>query len=176
MAVQGVATSAAASKPKPAAKPKPKPKPPAKPRPSTTERIIQEAHSLLGIHEIPAHSNSGPGVHTIQSSTGAYGAPWCVSTVQFIVLRVTGHTIADRTANAYYLASFGARAGWVKPHPVLGGPVVYRIGAGHAGTVVQVLADGSFYAIEGNEGDAVRLMHRDPRHVSCVFLAPPYLT
>ena len=149
---------------------------PAKPKPPTTaQRIVAEAHSLLGIHEVPDGSNSGPAVHRIQSATGAYGAPWCVSTVQYIVKQVTGHTIADGTAGVYYLISYGQAHGWQKPRPVVGGPVCYRIGQGHAGTVVQVLEDGSFYAVEGNEANAVRLMHRDPRTISCVFLKPPYL-
>jgi hypothetical protein len=174
--VQGFATSGPAKPaPKPKPKPRAKPKPKPAPAPSVASRIVTYAHTLLGIHEVPAHSNSGEAVRRIQAATGAYGAPWCVSTVQHIALHVTGHTIADRTANAYYLADYGARHGWVRPRPVLGGPVVYHLGAGHAGTVVQVLADGSFYAIEGNEGDAVRLMHRSPHAVRCVFLQPPYL-
>lgn len=151
-------------------------KPAVPPKPAIAARIVTEAHSLLGIHEQPMGSNDGPAVHRIQSATGAYKAPWCVSTVQFIIQQVTGHTIADDTANVYYLADYGARHGWVVPHPVIGGPVCYHVGAGHAGTVVQTLGDGSFYAVEGNEGDAVRLMHRDPRSIPCTFLKPPYLT
>jgi hypothetical protein len=159
-----------------APKPKPAPKPaPPHVKPTVAERIIAEAHELLGIHEIPAHSNLGPDVHRIQSATGAYGAPWCVSTVQFIVKQVVGHTIADGTAGVYYLADYGARHGWVEPRPVLAGPVCYRIGFGHAGTVVQVLDSHRFYAVEGNEMDAVRLVLRDSRRLSCVFLKPPYL-
>jgi hypothetical protein len=89
---------------------------------------------------------------------------------------VTGHTIADDTANVYYLADYGARHQWVRLVPILGGPVCYRIGQGHAGTVVHILPDGSFYAVEGNEGNAVRLMHRSSRQIPCTFLYPPYLT
>lgn len=151
----------------------PKQKPP---KLTTAQKIIAEARSLLGIHEIPDGSNSGPDVHRIQSSTGAYNAPWCVSTVQYIIEQATGSTIADRTANAYYLASYGTAHGWHRPLPVLAGPVVYRIGQGHAGTVVAVHADGTFDAVEGNEGNAVRLVYRDPRTLGCVFLKPPYLT
>lgn len=146
------------------------------PKPTTAQRIVTAAHALLGIHEQPDGSNSGPQVHEIQSATGAYGVPWCVSTVQYIVKQVTGKTIADDTANVYYLADYGARHGWVVPHPVVGGPVCYRIGQGHAGIVVRVLPGGSFYAVEGNEGNAVRLMHRSPEQLTCVFLKPPYLT
>jgi hypothetical protein len=155
-----------------AAKPaKPKPKPP-----TTAQRIVTEARSLLGIHEIPDGSNQGPDVHRIQSATGAYGLPWCVSTVQYIVKQVTGHTIADGTAGVYYLIDYAGRHDWTVPHAVVGGPVCYRIGQGHAGTVVTVHSDGTFDAVEGNEANAVRLMHRDPRTLSCVFLKPPYLT
>lgn len=142
---------------------------------TAAEAIVQEAHSLLGIHEVPIHSNGGPGVHEIQTSTGAFGAPWCVSTVQYIIKKVLGYTIADRTANVYYLAGYGEKHGWATYGPNVGGPVCYYIGLGHAGTVVQVLKDGTFYAIEGNEADAVRLMHRDPKQIHCVFLKPPYL-
>lgn len=144
-------------------------------KPSTASKIVAEAHKLLGIHEVPDGSNSGPAVIEIQTATGAYGAPWCVSTVQYIIRAVTGKTIADDTANVYYLADYGARHGWVVPRPVVGGPVCYHIGQGHAGTVVQVLADGTFYAVEGNEGNAVRLMHRSAPQLPCTFLKPPYL-
>lgn len=169
---------ASGTKPKPAPKPKPKPVPkPAPPVLTTAQKIVNHARELAaaGIHEIPAHSNQGPQVHWIQAATGAYGAPWCVSTVQRIILDVTDATIANRTASVYYLIDYGARNGWVVPRPVLGGPVCYRIGQGHAGTVVAVYPDGTFDAVEGNEADAVRLMHRDPRTLSCVFLKPPYL-
>lgn len=140
------------------------------------DRIVAEAHKLLGIREVPDGSNSGPAVHEIQTATGAFGAPWCVSTVQYIVRAVTGDTIADDTANVYYLASYGQRHGWEVPRPIVGGPVCYHVGQGHAGTIVQVLRDGTFYAIEGNEGNAVRLMHRDARTITCTFLRPPYLS
>jgi len=152
-----------------------KAKPPAKPQPTVVQRIVEEAHSLLGIHEVPPGSNQGPDVRRIQSATGAYGAPWCVSTVQYIVRAVTGKTIADDTANVYYLASYAGSHGWVKPRPVNAGPVCYHVGAGHAGTVVQVLDQWRFYAVEGNEADAVRLMLRDSRSIPCTFMQPPYL-
>lgn len=137
--------------------------------------VAKFARSLVGIHETPAHSNDGPGVHTIQSVTGAYRAPWCVSTVQFIVRHVLGFTIADRTANAYYLAAYAEKHGWTIPKPVVGAAVVYHLGAGHAGTVVQVNRGGAFLAVEGNEGDAVRLVERDPRGVKCTFILHPEL-
>ncbi len=149
-----------------------KPKPPTL---SPPQRVSQFAHTLLGIHEVPDGSNDGPAVHLLQNSTGAYHAPWCVSTVQYVWKNVFGHTLANDTANAYALADFGHHAGWTSVKPAVGGPVVYHIGQGHAGIVVQVLPDGTFYAIEGNEGNAVRLMHRDPKALVCSFLVPPAL-
>lgn len=137
--------------------------------------VVRAAHGLLGIHEVPDGSNDGPGVHRIQTSTGAYKAPWCVSTVQYVWKLVFGVTLADDTANAYHLADFANKAGWVVPRPVMGCPVVYHIGQGHAGIVEQVHPDGTFDAIEGNEGNAVRLVHRDPKAIRCTFIAPPQL-
>lgn len=137
--------------------------------------VIREAHSLLGIHEIPDGANDGAQVHEIQSSTGAYKAPWCVSFVQYVYKKCFSVTLADATANAYFLADFASKAGWTVPRPVSGGAVVYHIGAGHAGIVEQVHADGTFDAIEGNEGNAVQLMHRDPKAIRCTFIVPPQL-
>lgn len=128
------------------------------------------ARTLVGIHETPAHSNDGPDVHRLQSSTGAYRAPWCVSTRQYIDLHAIGTTYADRTANVYYYTDYAIRHGNVIAKPVIGCAVCYRIGAGHMGTVVKVYPDGTFDAVEGNEADAVRVVRRDPRHIHCTFV------
>ena len=61
------------------------------------------------------------------------------------------------------------------PKPVPGGPVVYQIGAGHMGIVVALHPNGTFDAVEGNEGNAVRLVTRDPRVLGCTFIEPPAL-
>ncbi len=143
--------------------------------PTKVKRVTSYAHSLLGIHEVPDGSNSGPAVHELQTSTGAFGAPWCVSTAQYVWEKVFGHTLYDRSANAYYCGEYAIRHGWAVAHPQPGGHVVYHIGQGHFGTVVKAYPDGTFDAVEGNEGNAVRLMHRDPRLLYCVFIAPPDL-
>lgn len=143
--------------------------------PAKQNEVSRTAHSILGVHEEPTGSNGGPRVHMIQEATGAFNAPWCVSTVQWIWKKTFGHTIADDTANAYYLADYAGKIGWVVPRPVIGGPVVYHVGAGHAGTVVDVYGDGTFDAIEGNEADRVMLVHRDPRTIRCTFICPPDL-
>ena len=142
--------------------------------------VCKVARSLVGIHEVPPHSNTGPpqvdgvGVRIIQGATGAFGAPWCVSTVQYIWKRVLGSTWAQDTANAYYLAEYARESKRTLEAPVPGCAVVYHIGSGHAGTVV-ALTGRTFEAIEGNEADAVRLMSRDPRTIGCTFILRPEL-
>lgn len=138
--------------------------------------IVKEARSLVGIREVPAHSNSGTAVHMIQSATHAYNAPWCVSTVQYIWQKVIGTTWAEDTAGAYFLADYAKKSGRVIVKPVAGCAVVYHIGQGHAGTVVEVKpGTPTFKAVEGNEADAVREMLRDPRYIGCTFILRPEL-
>lgn len=155
--------------------------PPATPAQHRAE-IAAYAQTLVGIHEVPAHSNDGPpqlhgvGVHVIQESTGAFRLPWCVSTGQFIWLHVLGSTWANRTAGAYALGEYAAQHGCVIAKPVVGCGVVYHVGAGHYGTVVKVnrLA-GTFLAVEGNEADRVALVSRNPRQIRCTFVLRPEL-
>lgn len=139
--------------------------------------VVVYARSLVGIRETPPHSNDGLAVRKLQAATGAFREPWCVSTVQAIWLHVLGTTWADRTANAYYLAAYARQHGCVIDRPLPGCAVVYRIGAGHAGTVVNVSPRlGTFVAVEGNEADSVAKVTRDPRHIGCTFILRPELT
>lgn len=137
--------------------------------------IVKEARSLVGIREVPMGSNSGTDVHRIQSATHAYNLPWCVSTVQYVWQKVIGTTWAEDTAGAYFLADYAKSHGAVIPRPVPGCAVVYRIGQGHAGTVVALAGGQAFHAVEGNEADAVREVLRDPTHLGCTFILRPEL-
>lgn len=137
--------------------------------------VASFANTLVGITEQPRGSNSGTKVRQIQSATGAYNAPWCVSTVQYIWRHTLGTPWANDTAGAYYLADYAIRHGATTPHPILGAAVVYHLGDGHAGTVVRVNRNGTFYAVEGNWGDAVAKVYRDPRTVPCTFVLRPEL-
>ncbi len=139
------------------------------------QHVVNAARALLGIHEVPDGSNSGPGVRMIQSATKAYGEPWCVSTVQYVWREVFGHTLADDTANAYYLADWALKHAIVIPVPVVGCPVVYHIGDGHAGIVCAVGNANQFHAVEGNEQNAVRWVARNPAAIRCTFILPPDL-
>lgn len=131
------------------------------------------ARTLIGIHE-EGGPNEGASVRKIQASTGAFGEPWCVSTIQYICLHVDGQTIANKTAGAYYLRSYAEKAGWTVPHPKVGAFVVYEIGEGHAGTVVTLFKNGTFDAVEGNYANAVELVLRDPKETECTFIVPPW--
>lgn len=132
--------------------------------------VIHEAMKLVGIREEPPGSNSGPLVHMIQTATGQFGVAWCVSTVQYIWKKALGSTWADDTAGAYFLADYAQKNGAVIPHPVAGCAVVYHMGDGHAGTVVMVNHNGTFWAVEGNWADQVVHILRDPRQIPCTFI------
>jgi hypothetical protein len=49
------------------------------------------------------------------------------------------------------------------------------MGDGHAGIVVRVNRNGTFWAVEGNWGDAVVHILRDPRSIPCTFVLRPEL-
>jgi hypothetical protein len=120
-----------------------------------------------------SHSNDGPAVHKIQSSTGAYRAPWCVSTVQYEDLHVLGSTYANRTAGVYQYLEYAQHHGHVVTKPLPGDVVAYLIGNGHMGRIVAVHSDGTFLAVEGNHADMCAIVPRNPRHVACRFIRRP---
>lgn len=138
-------------------------------------KIVKEALSLVGIKEVPLGSNGGAAVHLIQSSTGQYNVAWCVSTVQRIWKVTLGSTWALRTASAYFLEDYARKHKATIPHPVAGCAVVYHLGDGHAGTVVAVNRNGTFWAVEGNWGDEVVHILRNPRLIPCTFILRPEL-
>lgn len=135
--------------------------------------VVAYSYTLVGIREVPAHSNDGPAVRRIQSSTGAYGEPWCVSTVQYEDLHVLGSTWANRTAGVYQYLDYARSKGCLVAKPLPGDVVAYLIGAGHMGRVVAVHADGTFLAVEGNHSDSVAIVPRSPSQVPCRFIRRP---
>jgi hypothetical protein len=150
-------------------------KPPLTPGEKRRADVVRAAEALVGIREEPLGSNSGPQVHQIQTSTGAFGAPWCVSTIQYEWQKAGLGTWAEDTAGAYFLEDYARRNGCVIPRPLAGCSVVYHLGDGHAGTVVDVLRNGNFYAVEGNWGNEVVRILRNPRSIPCTFVLRPEL-
>lgn len=139
---------------------------------STPYQVLAIARGELGVCEAPMGSNDGTGVRRFQAVTGAYRAPWCASFVQFVLTRAGIGPIANRSAGAYYIGDYARSHGWTIPQPRIGAVVVYRIGQGHIGLVERVYQDGSFDAIEGNEGNAVRRVRRHRSIVYCYFVPP----
>lgn len=135
--------------------------------------VVAYSRTLVGIREVPTHSNDGPAVHRIQSSTGAYRAPWCVSTVQYEDIHVLGSTWANKTAGVYYYLDFARAHGCLVSKPLPGDVVAYLIGNGHMGRIVNVHRDGTLDAVEGNHTDGCYLVPRNPRWVPCRFIRRP---
>jgi hypothetical protein len=128
----------------------------------------------LGINEQPAGSNRGPCISssctrdghtfTIQASTGAFGAAWCVSTQQEAAQLIGYGHFADDTAGVYYAADYYALRNLVFAKAKVGSLVAFitydsrgqRVpGTGHMGFVVAVQAS-SFTYIAGNDSNGVR--------------------
>lgn len=139
---------------------------------TTPLKVLQIARAEIGVGEAPNGSNDGPGVRKYQAVTGAYRAPWCASFCQWVWMRAGIGPLANRSASAYYIGSYAQAHRWTRSTPAPGCGVVYRIGQGHIGIVESVFRDGTFEAIEGNEANAVRRMHRSPSVVYCYFMPP----
>lgn len=129
--------------------------------------------TVLGINEQPYGSNRGPKISyapagwprpSIQSSTGAYGQAWCVSTQQWAgKIAGYGH-FADDTAGVYYAVDYANARGWLSAKAKFGSLVAFitydyrgrRVpGTGHMGFVSKVTASGFSY-IAGNDSNGVR--------------------
>jgi uncharacterized protein (TIGR02594 family) len=139
---------------------------------ATPEQIVAAAVHELGVRESPNGSNDGAQVRRYQSITGAYRAPWCASFVQWVLTSCQVGPIANRTASAYYMGDYARSHGWTRPTPAPGCVVVYHIGQGHVGIVEKPSANGTFFAIEGNENNGVNRVLRRMSEVYCIFTVP----
>ena len=128
------------------------------------DKVIAAARTKLGCAESPPGSNSGPCVRQIQSSTGAYGQPWCGSFDKwsYNTAGVDDHGIAS--ASTWQIVHNAQVLGRVRPEPVTGCMVVWRPGPnGHTELFIR-WADRSrnlAWTIGGNTGDMVREHIRD---------------
>lgn len=125
-------------------------------------KIRALALSQLGVHEIPDNSNRGPrisytsgGFGPYQGSTGAYGAAWCASFVQWLLQRVGYGTIADRSAGVLYIEGWAHARHFVQAPVRVGSLVAYLDDGGHIGVVTKVTASG-YVEVSGNTSNAVR--------------------
>jgi peptidoglycan hydrolase-like protein with peptidoglycan-binding domain len=119
-----------------------------------SRRIVGIANTYVGVRESPVGSNTGPQVRVFQASTGAYGAAWCVSFVQHVLIRSGYGTIADRSAGVFYVLEYARRRGWTRSRPRPGNLAAFRTWQGHVGIVKSVSSSG-FVTVEGNASDSV---------------------
>jgi len=145
---------------------------------SCAKRIVRIAEREVGVHEVPPGSNRGYRVSTFQSSTGAYGQPWCDSFVMWDYKQVDGAWPFARLAYVYGTVQQARDHALLRSTPAAGAAVAYtywsgriRIKPGHIGIVERVTRDG-FWTIEGNSGDAVTRHFRRFGDAT-VFIYPP---
>jgi hypothetical protein len=134
------------------------------------KKLLAVYRAELGVREVPFGSNRGPRVRQYQSSTGAYGAAWCVSFLQWGFQQVGVPRIANRSAGVFYCVDWARKNGLLRYSPKPGYLAAYMWSAGHIGIVEDVSA-GGFMAIEGNASNSVRRKWRDGRNT--VYIKVP---
>lgn len=142
-------------------------------------RELSYARSQLGVTEIPWGSNRGPHISyqvgplpAYESITGAYGAPWCASFVQWMLYTSKTGTIADRSAGVYYIKDWAWRRALLRAMPRPGDLVAFLENNGHIG-VVEAVSRYGITSIEGNTGNAVHRRFHPWHSTSMVFIAVP---
>jgi hypothetical protein len=135
------------------------------------KNLIATYRAELGVREVPLGSNRGPRVRQYQSSTGAYGAAWCVSFLQWGLQKNGVPRIANRSAGVFYCVDWARKNGYLRYSPKPGYFAAYMWSAGHIGVVEQVYESGGFRAIEGNASNSVRYKWRDGRNT--VYIRVP---
>lgn len=145
-----------------------------------SRRIAEVARSQIGVVEQPLGSNRGPrisysvgGVPSYQSTTGAYGAAWCVSFAQAVMIRAGVGSFADRSAGVFYVVGWAHRHGYLNAKPKVGSLVAFTNGQGHMGVVVKTGA-GWFVSTEGNSANRVRERFWRLGQRSAVFVYLPF--
>jgi hypothetical protein len=136
----------------------------------TAAQLLSLYRGELGVREVPTGSNRGPRVRQYQASTGAYGAAWCVSFLQFGLWKLGVPRIANRSAGVFYCVDWARKNGLLRYSPKPGYLAAYMWSAGHIGIVEEVAA-GGFMAIEGNASNMVRRNWRDGRNT--VYIKVP---
>jgi hypothetical protein len=138
---------------------------------TTAKTLLSTYRAELGVREVPLGSNRGPRVRQYQASTGAYGAAWCVSFLQWGLQKNGVPRIANRSAGVFYCVDWARKNGYLRYSPKPGYLAAYMWSAGHIGIVEDVSVGGGFRAIEGNASNSVRYKWRDGRNT--VYIRVP---
>lgn len=143
---------------------------------SRVQNLLRVAAVEIGVHESPAHSNSGEMVRQFQAATflGGSGWPWCVAFVQwcFAHARVP---FPYRSAGAWDLNRWARQVGWAHSTPLPGDVAIWGPGCGMSqghGSIVEKVIGGQIHSIDGNVSDSVA---RRVRSRSCCFGATPFV-
>jgi CHAP domain len=130
-------------------------------------RVLAWAESQIGQAEQPPGSNDGPAIATYRSAVAgsAPGEPWCAYFASWAASQA-GTPLGDSGQGIGWvdgIRDWAQRNGKLLPAgstPQPGDLILY--GGRHVGIVESVNGDGSLTTVEGNEGDAVRRVHRSP--------------
>lgn len=123
---------------------------------SKADKAVAYALSQVGVHESPWGSNSGKDVRRYQSSTGAYGEPWCASFVWYCWQKA-GYR-GPVSAGAWYSTDrIGTRVGIAQARP--GDLVSFNTGDGHVGMFLSRTST-SVRTVDGNTSDQVAVRDR----------------
>jgi hypothetical protein len=128
-------------------------------------RVLAWAQGQIGQSEQPPGSNDGPAIATYRSSVAgsAAGQPWCAYFASWAAAQA-GTPLGDSGQGIGWvdgIRDWAQRNGKLLPAgstPQPGDLILY--GGRHVGIVESVASDGSLTTVEGNEGDAVKRVHR----------------
>ena len=143
---------------------------------TVAKRIIAAAELELGVHEIPAHSNSGARVKQYQATTWLPGTgwPWCVAFAwTWLVWGQVLHTPCPYpTASVEQLEAWARLHGWAAIDPRPGD--LACLGHGRHVTIVHHLLPGGvrFAGIGGNQSDSVRISEYARSDISTLVRVP----
>jgi hypothetical protein len=139
------------------------------------DRVLHVAEQELGVHEQPAHSNSGSRIRVYQQHTFLKGTgwPWCNAFVNFFYDEA-GVYWPYKSAGAYDTLRWYTKAGWKTLHPSPGDAAVFHVGSGHI-AIVEKIVGSQVHTIDGNHNDSVSPASRPIREVAG-FIHPPGLS
>lgn len=141
---------------------------------SDADKIIAAGRRYLGCTESPRGSNSGPCVHHIQTSTGAFGVAWCGSFCKRAYLDAGVDDDGIITASTFQTVENAKAQGALIPEPIPGCVIVWRPGAdGHMEIVEKRTSSHSVLDVGGNVDNMVKESSRDIS--GAYFIAPKAL-
>lgn len=125
------------------------------------DAIIAAGRRFLGCTEAPRGSNDGTCVRHIQSSTGAYRAPWCGSFVARAYMDAGVEDDGIISASTWQTVANARARGALLTTAIPGCIIVWRPGAsGHMEIVERVLSATTVQTIGGNVSDSVKQSYR----------------